>query len=531
MAVRGRPRSRNRTPAALAAGAAGVVLALVLLLLAAGPDREAITAQARALAAEDRAVAVRLADERVRIRAAALGARVDVPATVDRTLDVGPLRRLGAPLLGEPALRPVVRIDERALRRTVAALARAVDRPPGFGAIKVDPDTLEVDTTAPRDGRTADRAALAALLRSRLRAPGSRAAVDVPIRTRRAPSAADVRRVARDARDFLDVGGLDLGRTRLTAAELAPVLSLERDGTDVELGVDARALERVVGKVAARIDVAAREPQIQAPAAGATLTAQGDVTWRPRKAGVSVTDGRAGRAVDRKALARSIRAAIAEDRHRATLRVRTIPAPRAGEVDALLGTFTTPFEPGQPRVTNIRRMVAAIDGTVVAAGATFSLNETAGQRTEDKGYVEAPFIAEGNRLEPSVGGGVSQVSTTTYNAAFFAGLPITAHTPHSIYIDRYPPGRETTLNFPDIDLRWVNDTGAPIVVRATAAGGSVTVSLYGKDTGRRVSAEAGPRRPVAGGDFEITVTRTIRFSDGRRTSARSTTRYGKPAAE
>ena len=99
-----------------------------------------------------------------------------------------------------------------------------------------------------------------------------------------------------------------------------------------------------------------------------------------------------------------------------------------------------------------------------------------GERTKAKGYVEAPFIAN-NRIEPSVGGGVSQFSTTMYNAAFFAGLKLDAYRPHSLYIDRYPPGRESTLNFPDIDLRWTNDTDAPVVVRTSYDDTSVTVTL------------------------------------------------------
>ncbi len=74
---------------------------------------------------------------------------------------------------------------------------------------------------------------------------------------------------------------------------------------------------------------------------------------------------------------------------------------------------------------------------MIAPGKSFSLNGIAGERTKAKGYVEAPFIA-GNKIEPSVGGGVSQFSTTAYNAAYFAGLPITASQPHSLYIDRYP---------------------------------------------------------------------------------------------
>lgn len=129
----------------------------------------------------------------------------------------------------------------------------------------------------------------------------------------------------------------------------------------------------------------------------------------------------------------------------------------------------------------------------------------------------------------SVGGGVSQFSTTAYNAAYFAGLQIDAHTPHSFYISRYPPGRESTLNFGSIDLLWTNDTDTPVVVRSSAAETSVTVSIYGNNGGRRVKAETQSRSANGEGDFDITIDRVIVYGDGTRTREPYTTSYGLPA--
>jgi vancomycin resistance protein YoaR len=226
-------------------------------------------------------------------------------------------------------------------------------------------------------------------------------------------------------------------------------------------------------------------------------------------------------------------AAIRSGRHTGSLGARRIKpgitTAAARKADHLIGTFTTHYAPGEPRVRNIQRIARAIDGTVIAPGAQFSLNGIAGPRTRAKGYVPAPFIAEGNRLEPSVGGGVSQFSTTTYNAAYFAGLQIDTHQPHSLFIDRYPAGRESTLNYPNIDLKWTNDTDVPVLVRSTADATSVTVSLYGDNGGRRVRAESGKREPVPGGDFSVVVTRVVRYPDGRTERQPFTTRYGVPA--
>jgi VanW like protein len=99
-----------------------------------------------------------------------------------------------------------------------------------------------------------------------------------------------------------------------------------------------------------------------------------------------------------------------------------------------------------PRVHNIRRATQLLDGRLIAGGARFSMNDALGRRTRARGFVPAPMIS-GGRLVDSVGGGISQVATTMFNAAFFAGLRLVAHTPHSFYISRYPKGREATVSW------------------------------------------------------------------------------------
>jgi vancomycin resistance protein YoaR len=199
----------------------------------------------------------------------------------------------------------------------------------------------------------------------------------------------------------------------------------------------------------------------------------------------------------------------------------------ARSVNALLGTFTTPFSCCPPRVTNIRLIARTVDGTLIGPGQSFSLNGVVGRRTKAKGYVEAPFILDGE-LSSDVGGGVSQFATTTLNAAFFAGLRLDRHQAHSFYISRYPAGREATVNYPSIDLRWTNTTSAPVLVRASTTANSLTVALYGAADGRTVQAIAGPRRPVPGRDFRIVVERIVTLP-GRAAQRESfTTTYNKP---
>ncbi len=389
-------------------------------------------------------------------------------------------------------------------------------------------------TTKPsRAGQTVDRDRLRARADRELMA-GRLGPVDVPLRKVPAVSEKRLDRLADEARDYvlkpmrLTGAGAPL---ELTADEVAPLLALQsRDGgRKAELGVATKPLRALLDRVQERGDRDPRDARITAPAAAAgVLSDKGDVRWEPRKASVTSGTARSGRQVEREKLARAIRDAVAEGDH--VIRVPTtttkpkVTTEGAKKVRSLIGSFTTPYVPGQPRVTNIRKMADTVDGTVIPPGGTFSLNGITGERTKAKGYVEAPFIA-GNKIEPSVGGGVSQFSTTVYNAAYFAGLQIDAFRAHSLYIDRYPAGRESTLNFPDIDMRWTNDTDAPIVVRSSWNDAGVTVALYGDNDGRDVSSSAGDREPVDGGDFQITVTRTVRYGDGRKAEQPVTTRY------
>jgi vancomycin resistance protein YoaR len=131
-----------------------------------------------------------------------------------------------------------------------------------------------------------------------------------------------------------------------------------------------------------------------------------------------------------------------------------------------------------------------MDGTIVRPGERFSLNEVLGRRTTERGFVEAPQIYNG-RLEDAVGGGVSQIATTTYNAAFFAGVQIVEHQPHEFYISRYPMGREATVSWGGPELIWRNDWPAAILVKAYADSDSITVELYSSKLGRRVETETG----------------------------------------
>lgn len=487
------------------------------------------------------AVTVTGAGHRLKVTPQAAGYSHDVGATVDKVLDVG---RTG-PGLGfvdtakglfqKHDVRPVDHIDAQAMDGTTKGVAHVIDRVSYPGGITIDPATLQVDVRAPRAGRVVDRPQLARRLAVALRS--GRRVVRAPYRTAASPTKGAVRAVADAATAYL------AAPLRLTGAgrpvlvrprQLAPLLRLRvssDDPTRVRLGSDETALGALVARVAAQRDQKAREPRIAAPARAEVLDGKGTVSWRPRGARVRVVrGGHIGITVDQGAALTAIADAIRTGRHQLRLPVtrdtpKVTPA-QARRIDSLIGTFTTRYVAGQPRVTNIHRMARTVDGTIIPPGGQFDLNAIVGPRTKAGGYVKAPFISDG-KIVPSIGGGVSQVSTTIYNAAYFAGLRLDTHQPHSFYIDRYPPGREATLDYPGIDMKWTNDTNVPILVRTFTDTTSLSVSLYGHNGGRRVTAHPGPRRHVAGRDFRIRVVRTIRMPGGQVQEDSFTTTYDR----
>ncbi|MDJ0663576.1 MAG: VanW family protein [Acidimicrobiia bacterium] len=196
-----------------------------------------------------------------------------------------------------------------------------------------------------------------------------------------------------------------------------------------------------------------------------------------------------------------------------------IPPPRP----RVIGEFTTYHKCCESRVTNIHLIADAVDGVVVPAGETWSLNGHVGQRTEAKGYVPAGAIVAGE-LVAEVGGGTSQFATTIYNAIFFSGLEDVYHRPHSVYFSRYPLGREATLGWTLPDIVFRNDTEYPVTIDTSYTSTSITVKMIGENGGREVSTTTTGSATTSGGG-SATVTRTIDYPDGTSTFETWTHRY------
>ena len=293
---------------------------------------------------------------------------------------------------------------------------------------------------------------------------------------------------------------LQLGPTRwiVPPSRLAEVLELPSGGTT--------ALR--IGGPAALAWLTHLASRVESPPKDATFAVDG--------AHVTVVPGKPGAQLDTVRTADAILAAAKRPRLRVAQlvvepeqpKITTAKARTMGIVGRVSG-FTTLFGGVPNHIHNVETVSHLIDDTLIAPDATFSFNKTTGERTAAKGFLVAPVIINGE-LTTGLGGGICQVSTTVFNAAFDGGLNITARTNHALYISHYPQGRDATVNYPDVDLKFVNDTGHWLLLRTFVSSSSLTVNLYGTPTNRKVVSTTAPLLVAGNIPVKKTVDKTLK---------------------
>jgi vancomycin resistance protein YoaR len=391
------------------------------------------------------------------------------------------LRRLQTRLLGAE-VDPHVDLYPSALRYTIARIAATVDRP--AASAKLRRRGLSVAVVPERAGVRLDQARARTLIISSLASLERDGPVKLPVvvddpkvSATQLDGALTAARTALSGPVTLTVGET---RFRLPRWRIARLLDLPADG-QARVTVGGAGARRWVEKLS---DTVGRKPS--------------DATFRVVSGGITVVPSQEGRALDVDESLRAIqRAAFSPTNRSAALVVRTAAPERTTQeaeamgITGVVGSYTTTYGGTEGRLHNVALVAQLIDGALVAPGDRFSFNATTGERNAAKGFEEAPVIINGE-LESGIGGGVCQVSTTVFNAAFEAGLSIEKRTNHALYISHYPLGRDATVNYPDLDLVFRNDTDHWLLLRAFVGTGSLTVNLYGTPTGRRVETETSP---------------------------------------
>jgi vancomycin resistance protein YoaR len=391
------------------------------------------------------------------------------------------LKRVRARIFGED-VEPRVDVFPSVLRYTVGRIAAAVDRPAVDASVARH--GLSFVTIPPRPGVRLDKARASATIVAALASLERDGPVRLPI-ARTEPRVVEDDLATALTRAQTAVSGpvtLTVGPTRfrLPRWKIAQLLDLPEGGA-TRVSLAGPSTRRWLASLARSVD---RKPR--------------DATFRVVSGGIELVPSHAGRTLDPDTARTALESAVFSTTGRAaTVATTTTPAARTTEdaramgIDEVVGSYTTTYGGTPGRLHNVQLVAELIDGALVAPGARFSFNETTGERNAAKGFEEAPVIINGE-LESGIGGGVCQVSTTVFNAAFEAGLSIEKRTNHALYISHYPLGRDATVNYPDLDLVFRNDTDHWLLLRTFVSPGSLTVNLYGTSPGRRVETETAP---------------------------------------
>ena len=418
---------------------------------------------------------------------------VDWPATLAEARGAGDwplpfrgLKRAAVRLFGAE-VEPHADVYEAGLKFELERIAASVDRKSESASIVLNGLTARLEPA--RDGAKIDLQAAEATVVSAL-AGFSRKPVALPIHVDKAPvGTEELRPVLDDVRTAVSrrvrLGWH--GTTWMVSRErLAKLLSLPRGGSK----------ELTIGGPYATLYFKRLSRAFADPPKNAQFAVQSNRSVR-------VVRAHKGRVLDAPATASALlEAALSSGKRSAELVIKEAePSFTTKEAKELgitreLVRYSTFYTGTADRITNLKLATALLDGTRMAPGATFSFNREVGPRTEARGFRSAPVII-GGKYEEGVGGGVSQVATTVFNAAWEAGLKIKERTAHALYISRYPLGRDATVNYPEIDLKFVNDTKHWLVMKAVPTETGIAISLLGAPTGRRVVSVAGELQEIA----------------------------------
>lgn len=476
-----------------------------------GSARRALTAALDD--AEQRPLAVSMPGLRVHVRPADVGIRFDVDATLHRALAHGRggpdgfAARVATAVTGHD-LAPSALLDERRLTAWVDGIADRVDRVAHAGDLIIGATDRTVRVVGPQGTVHVDRTASRARVRAALLDPAVTHVTLVTATTLPPVDRTPIEMLADTMTTALraPIGLEHDGRTFIiTPQDLATLVTVgatsDTDGVRPALHVAQERVARVLGdRLGATFERSPVSARLEIPDVPTMLDARGSASFRPVPVAATVTPSVDRAVVVPRRTARQLERMLRDGVRREVADLLIIePDLTTDEVEAqrpthALGTFTTRFAPGGDRTVNIARLAALLDGTMVAPGEEFSINRTSGPRSCADGFLPAGTIVRGELVD-SCGGGVSQLGTTLLNASFFAGLPLTQWQPHSFYISRYPAGREATLSYPALDVRFLNDTDGWIALRATTTSTSVTVTLFGRPRWEEVRAEHGPWGP------------------------------------
>ncbi|MGI8915374.1 MAG: VanW family protein [Chloroflexota bacterium] len=399
--------------------------------------------------------------------------------------------------LTQPAGKGPVKasLDSAALRTMLGPLAEQIKQPAHDATFVITDGALAINKPG-QDGRSLDLDAAVAAVTAAIEA--GQGVLRLPVQVVQPDlfsleDAADVQqRVAQLAGKAMTVQATNKSWA-LSPKDLSAMLQLtttQHEGrTRLALTVQTDQATALMQKIADEIDQPAQNARFQWANGALKVTAP----------------SQDGHAVDQVAAAKALLDGMQSTQRTVVLPVTVLkPAvsgdhPEALGIKELVAQGTSNFEGSPPeRIQNIERGAQLIDGAVIAPGQIFSFDDTVGDISLTNGFTTGLVILD-HETKDGVGGGICQVSTTLFRAAFYAGLPIVERHDHAYAVPYYtqggyPDGFDATIYSPQLDLKFKNDTSTVLLIQTAVdvPTNTMTVSFYGTKAGRVVQLIPGP---------------------------------------
>jgi vancomycin resistance protein YoaR len=489
--------------------------------------------------------------------AAELGVMYDPERTVDEALAYG---RGGSTIdalvtqvltwLNGRAITPLVTYDENKAAAAVQSLAAAVDRQGAEASLQID--GTNVSAAPLQVGRTLDVNATLARLNAAINSLADGAVIDVIV-----------------SEMPVTVQGIELAESRAKAALSGPLTIFTDNGSGQMIGpwtisadqiAASLRVEQTVGADGLRtydvsVDFSGFAAYLRELAPGLLTAPQDgrfDFDETTRQIAV-IQPSSGGRSLNVEATIARMEEQVFSTTDRSVAMVYDYTPARyhdgvtAAElgITELIGEATTYYRGSQAnRRTNIAVSVSRFDGVIIGPGEEFSFNTLLGEISPEAGFLEDNLIF-GGRTILGIGGGVCQVSTTAFRAAFYAGYTIIERNSHGYRVGYYeqngqPPGLDAAIWQPERDFRFQNDTPYHLLIEVDIypADDALQFRLYSTPTGRTVEVETPrvsnlvppvPDRFEVNNDLrpgeilqvdysaqgaDVNVTRTITYPDG-----------------
>ena len=445
-------------------------------------------------------------DQEWRFTPAELGYRVDPSSSAEKAFDVGRGGWFGANLIEKASawftgvqIAPVALYDERVALQVLQSIAEEIDRPVVEASLSLD--NTDVSVVSGQVGLEVDLSAALSEVATHL-VQMEDAPIDLIVHETQ-PMIMDVELPAKQARKILSdhlvltapATGEDESQSwSIAPGDLAGMLTILRvddgDETLYQVGINQDLF---------RIYLSSLAPGLFVNPVNARFIFNDDT----RQLEV-LEPAVIGRDLDIETTIENINAELLNGVHEVPLTFTTLKPPVTDDMTGeelgiveQVQTYTSYFfDSGSTRVQNIRAGASRFHGLLIAPWETFSMAEALGNISLDNGYAEAPIIY-GDQTIQGIGGGICQVSTTLFRAAFFAGFPINERHAHSYRVGYYEllsngardpnlAGLDATVYVPFVDLKFTNDTDHWLLMETYVGSASLTWKFYSTNTGRTV---------------------------------------------